>query len=91
MFPRIPWELLVDPLESAEHILGVTALDQTIHAFAKTHFQDLNLCFLDSNLRTADNSLAVLWIEASCQVVHTDWIRRGTNSAKPTRLIEYLL
>jgi len=26
MYPRIPWELVADPLESAEHTLGTTAL-----------------------------------------------------------------
>jgi hypothetical protein len=26
MYPRIPWELVADPLGSAEHTLGTTAL-----------------------------------------------------------------
>jgi hypothetical protein len=26
MYPRIPWELVAYPLESAEHILGTTSL-----------------------------------------------------------------
>jgi hypothetical protein len=27
MYPRIPWELVADPLGSAEHTLGTTALE----------------------------------------------------------------
>jgi hypothetical protein len=27
MYPRIPWELVADLLESAEHILGTAAVD----------------------------------------------------------------
>jgi hypothetical protein len=30
MYPRIPWELIVDPLGSAEHTLGTTALGSYI-------------------------------------------------------------
>jgi hypothetical protein len=26
MYPRIPWELVADPLESVEHSLGTTGL-----------------------------------------------------------------
>jgi hypothetical protein len=29
MNPRIPWELFADPLSSAEHMLGTTALVRT--------------------------------------------------------------
>jgi len=27
MYPQIPWKLVMDPLQSAEHTLGTTALD----------------------------------------------------------------
>jgi hypothetical protein len=27
MYPRVPWELVVDPLGSAEHTLGTTDID----------------------------------------------------------------
>jgi hypothetical protein len=30
MYPRIPWQLVADPLGSAEHILGTTAVDITL-------------------------------------------------------------
>jgi hypothetical protein len=29
MYPRIAWELVTDPLGSAEHILGITRLQDT--------------------------------------------------------------
>ena len=28
MYPRIPWELVTDPLESAEHTLGTVGLGE---------------------------------------------------------------
>jgi hypothetical protein len=32
MYPRIPWELVADPVRSAEHTLGTTALvDEKVH------------------------------------------------------------
>ena len=30
MYPRIPWELAVDPLGSVKHTLGTTALDNPV-------------------------------------------------------------
>ena len=30
MYPRIPWELAADPLRSAKHTLGTTALDNAV-------------------------------------------------------------
>jgi hypothetical protein len=27
MYPRIPWELVADPLGSAKHMMGTTELD----------------------------------------------------------------
>jgi hypothetical protein len=31
MYPRIPWELVADPLGSAEHTLGTTALEHQLY------------------------------------------------------------
>jgi hypothetical protein len=36
MYPRIPWELVVDPLGSAEQCLGTTALDEINCSYVKT-------------------------------------------------------
>jgi hypothetical protein len=33
MFPRIPWELFVNPLGSVEHTLGTTGLDNFRDSF----------------------------------------------------------
>jgi hypothetical protein len=30
MYPRIPWELVVDPLQSAEHSLGTSELEYAL-------------------------------------------------------------
>jgi hypothetical protein len=32
MYPRIPWEMVADPLRSAEHTLGTAAIDfKSVH------------------------------------------------------------
>jgi len=31
MYPRIPWELVADPLGSVEHTLGTTALEHQLY------------------------------------------------------------
>jgi hypothetical protein len=35
MYPRIPWELVADPLGSTEHSMGTTALER--HSLLLTH------------------------------------------------------
>ena len=39
MYPRIPWELVAEPLESAEHTLGITVLDEQKKKF---RYRNLN-------------------------------------------------
>ena len=48
MYPRIPWELVADPLGSAEHTLGTTALEQRF-----SNFFQVGTTFISQNvLRT---------------------------------------
>ena len=40
MYPRIPWELVADPLGYAEHTLGTTVLDQWYSTWGtRRHFR----------------------------------------------------
>jgi hypothetical protein len=51
---------------------------------------NIKLCSLGSNLRTTDTSLALLSIEASCQLEHSHSVKTGTNQAEPTIRIPLL-
>ena len=42
MYPRIPWKLVTDPLGSAQHTLGTTALDSILLKTCSPLSQPLN-------------------------------------------------
>jgi hypothetical protein len=41
-YPCIPWELVMDPLESAEHTLRTTALEHTALLSSSSHYLPTN-------------------------------------------------
>jgi hypothetical protein len=55
MCPRMPWELVADPLGSTEHILGTTALANMKIGTAASHLIQLQLTELQYSRPTKSN------------------------------------
>jgi hypothetical protein len=59
MYPRIPWEMVVDPLRPAEHTLGVVAL-------CRNYFTHLSLGLLSADLDRLSSILRCFDVLTGC-------------------------
>ena len=74
MYPRIPRELVADPLGSAEHTLGTTSLEVRIEMITCGAWLKPNFAVLDEFLKQLRDKhylilvqLYVLWLFLACQ------------------------